>query len=315
MEDEVLIRGFIGKKYDKFINKRFFIPAFFFGGLYYIYRKMYVLGFSLYLLTIATTSFIDNVFVSLFLNILLSTCYGLFFGPSYMKFSKSKVEKIKNNHFENAEDMLNVCNKSGGTNFWGVPIAIMLYAICYNIIMPNFNTNEKQTNEYNSESEVSSETLDEAVNSASEYNGALSVKSDIKLKDSIEITIPDIFSETLFNTSYWYRYEYETDGEDFFDKCEVSLKIVNGYSDSNKLISEMAEYHSAIDTLKKDTINNVEWSSYYKTDRLGATYYSATTHGELVYLLEYSIGKDVKGNAEDYMTYYNSILNSITFID
>ena len=39
MNREELIKIFVGKNYNKFMKRNFSIPAFFFGGLYYIYRK------------------------------------------------------------------------------------------------------------------------------------------------------------------------------------------------------------------------------------------------------------------------------------
>ena len=38
--EEKLKQIFVGKKYDKFKKKVFSLPAFFFGAIYFAYRKM-----------------------------------------------------------------------------------------------------------------------------------------------------------------------------------------------------------------------------------------------------------------------------------
>ena len=327
MNEEILLKSFIGEKYDKIKNKKFSIPAFLFGGLYYAYRKLYILGFILYILTALITTLLpsnaNNILLKIFLYIVLSTACGICFKPIYMLFSKYKITKIQKQNLQNPEDLLKDCKRKGKTSFIAVIVVIILYAICINFIMSKSNTKTHTSNKYNLETETSKELSIDSNKELSrvtpkengEYSGVLSVNSNVNLNEILKIQIPTIFKKTFLNSTYLYDFKYDTESDGIFDECNISLNVVNDYSDSTQLINEMSKYHSATQTLKTEKINNIEWTSYEDISSIATTYYSATTNNGLVYLLEYSIQRDVKGNKTDYIKYYTDILNSITFIN
>ena len=50
MDNDKLLKTFIGKNYPKILYNKVSIPGFFFGSYYFLYRKMYLMGFILFLL-------------------------------------------------------------------------------------------------------------------------------------------------------------------------------------------------------------------------------------------------------------------------
>ena len=202
MDDEdILLRSFIGEKYDKFKDKKFFIPAFLFGGLYYIYRKIYGLGIILYVVTMFVTlwlsQIISNIFLILLLHILISVVYGISFGTIYIKFSNKKVNNIRKQKSKNEENLLKICESKGRTSFLGVVIIIILFAILPNNIISRFENNSMSlTSEYDLETKISDK--------ASEYNGGMSINTKINL-DVCHILTEGV-GATIFLKAIVYNY-------------------------------------------------------------------------------------------------------------
>ena len=149
-EDDVLLRGFMGNKYTKFMDKKFSGPAFFFGGLYYIYRKMYKIGFIFYAITtflnILLSNLTSNYFLILITHLIVSVVYAAEFGPLYRKFANNQIAKIKKEHANESDKVLDICQSKGGTNFGFVVLAIIAGGICTNLFEPNSNNSTIITN-------------------------------------------------------------------------------------------------------------------------------------------------------------------------
>lgn len=112
---------FIGHNASKILNGKFSFPAFFFGPLYYLFRKMYVEGTILLLLGLLI-AFIDSMsFMAV--EICLSIYMGLTFNRHYLKFAQNKIKKVK--IFSSSKDeayLTYEISKKGGTNI--VPVII-----------------------------------------------------------------------------------------------------------------------------------------------------------------------------------------------
>ena len=123
--DEYLIRKFMGKNANKILGSSVNIGAFFFGALYFFYRKMYIYGIIIiglnYLLTL-----VPFKYASILLNIFL-----LFFtNKIYTDFAYGQVQSIKRINTDTDKDKLGIeCAKSGGTSFVGVLLFIVVIFI------------------------------------------------------------------------------------------------------------------------------------------------------------------------------------------
>ena len=142
--DENLERELIGQKADKMYNKvkktgSFNIFAFFFTGIYFLYRKMYLTGIVLVLIMMIPFKNIDNG-VYVILNIIFHLIIGFLFYPLYNKHIENQVNKIKQETTEQ-EEMKNLCQKRGGTSILAafIPFIIVFVLMLFSssLIMMN----------------------------------------------------------------------------------------------------------------------------------------------------------------------------------
>mgnify|MGYP003292664288 CR=1 FL=1 len=95
--EEKLKQIFVGKKYDKFKKKVFSLPAFFFGAIYFAYRKMVFKAFLVAVIltlldTLTKTYASGGMLILTWLCIHLSI--GLYFPLWYKSFYTKSVRKI-----------------------------------------------------------------------------------------------------------------------------------------------------------------------------------------------------------------------------
>ena len=124
-DEDKLNRAFVGKNYEKIAKKTFSFPALFFNWIYILYRKMYLFAV-VGMIVITILNFLLADFFYLFLVVFL-IFIGLFFNKIYVSFVENKVNKIKlNNSNANENEIIKICEKTGGTNIW---LALLIYTI------------------------------------------------------------------------------------------------------------------------------------------------------------------------------------------
>lgn len=129
-------RNWMGLLYDKSQKKKFNFAAFFFGGLYYLYRKLYLFGFVfllisciipiaiMYVMEPSITSFsklLAPSIISIIVPLLINIGYAIAFYPLYNKYIDKQLEKIKN-EVKSPEQLINIAKQKGGTS---VPLVIV----------------------------------------------------------------------------------------------------------------------------------------------------------------------------------------------
>ena len=135
IKEEELLSKFIGKNYEKITNKKFSFAAFFFGGFYLLYRKMYFLGFLLLLFFLILMPLYPILTGILFF--FLHLCFGFFVKKMYLTFAKKKIYNLKK---DSKEQMEKECIKQGGTNrgavFLGLIFQLLIgFILCYFLTM------------------------------------------------------------------------------------------------------------------------------------------------------------------------------------
>ncbi|MBP5678363.1 MAG: DUF2628 domain-containing protein [Bacilli bacterium] len=112
-EDSDLLSTFMGYKYKEFGNGGFNVGAFFFGPIYFFYRKMILYGFIYYGVYTLLSRFINASIVGVAMEILAA----LFVNQIYVDYSVKKVEAIKAQHpGATHEELKELCRKKGGTS-------------------------------------------------------------------------------------------------------------------------------------------------------------------------------------------------------
>lgn len=131
--EEKMTQIFVGPKYEKFEKKTFSIPAFFFGGIYFAYRKMI-----LHALAISFFTSILDTLASKFLNfglmIIAMLCVrisiGLYFPIWYRKFYRNSTRKVLSETAgKSEEETIRGIQKKGGTSIAFIILFIILNAV------------------------------------------------------------------------------------------------------------------------------------------------------------------------------------------
>ena len=123
IDDDSLIKLFIGNNYNKIVSLKFSFPIFFFGPLYLLYRKQCLVSLAWTILIILLIVIIPNY--AFILLILFSLIFAYFFNEYYLIDVSKKIDDIrKNSTFKNTEELERVVRKKGGTTI--VPFLVLL---------------------------------------------------------------------------------------------------------------------------------------------------------------------------------------------
>ena len=107
-EDEELVRTFVGNAYDKFLNGKFNVGAFFLGSSYFFYRKMTLYG----IIYTAINLIAPNI-----IKLVVWIAAGFLTNKIYLDFAKGQVEMIKENLNDKTEAYVNdILKDQGGTS-------------------------------------------------------------------------------------------------------------------------------------------------------------------------------------------------------
>ena len=133
--EEKLKQAFVGKKYEIFEKKVFSLPTFFFGAIYFAYRKMFgkalILTILLNIMYSMMFKYLEGgmLFLAMFC---LNTAIALFFPLWYKTFYNKTVEKIiKNNPGKSEEELIKIATSKGGTSV----IFVILYTIVNSVLI------------------------------------------------------------------------------------------------------------------------------------------------------------------------------------
>ena len=126
--DDELVDAFIGKNVQDFKYGGFSWCSFWFGNIYFFYRKMWLLAFGLMILTI-----IVNIFLSDLANIviiIIDLYISFNFKKMYLDHAKEMVLEIKKqNPNASKEQLVSICSKKGGTTIVPIILVIILYGV------------------------------------------------------------------------------------------------------------------------------------------------------------------------------------------
>ena len=141
--DEEFKKTWMGTLYDKANKRKFSIPSFFFGGIYYLYRKLYLFGFIFMLvsciipiigMTIISTNLtkpsgmILPSILTTILPIIVNIIYGFAFYPLYKNDINQKLNKYKN-EVQSPTQLIDLAKQKGGTSILFVILGILLSSI------------------------------------------------------------------------------------------------------------------------------------------------------------------------------------------
>jgi len=298
--DKDLIISFMGLNYDKLINSKFSWSTFFFGYIYFLYRKMFIYGIILYvveLILLFTNLFIFSFLLRLLLAVLFPQIYSNFVG--------NKIKMIiTNNPNKTKDELKQICSKTGDTSILmvvlGYVVAIVISGIMLLLtLMLGIGT---IFTELLSDLKIE---VDKSGN-ATEFNGIYMFDDSKKVIDEVfELEIPGEYSNDSSN-SHDYRY---VTGPEVFDSCRFRFSLIDNYVSAKTFSEQMAIYYNGYNSVEDKKINNIYWKTFTTQDEMNTSYYYVVNIEDKVYLALYQIGYDVEKGICD--THHKSIISSI----
>jgi len=112
IDDEVLINAYVGNNSDKLVNGGFSLCTLFFGYIYAMYRKMWILGFLWLVANVISTLFLGGI--ATYISFVLNIYFAIKFKDMYLKHVKEEVHLIKmNNQGKSQNELITLCSKKG----------------------------------------------------------------------------------------------------------------------------------------------------------------------------------------------------------
>ena len=198
--DDSFRKTWMGKLYSKAQKRKFSIPAFFFGGLYFLFRKLYLIGIIILLITITLptlaivpmfsekfdiAALLSSSSILSIVSLLLNILYGFLFYPLYKKHVENKLKKYKN-EAQNPSQLIDIASHKGGTSILAVIVSWLglglLSGIMFSLLLapimnfkpqlPNNNSNNLINNEVTEEPNASYELFNFYNDYSIEYNSS-----------------------------------------------------------------------------------------------------------------------------------------------
>lgn len=286
LSDKLLIEAYVGKNYEKINNNKFSIPTLLFGFFYFLYRKLYLYTFFLFLLYIVTgILFYDYIYI---VNIIISILLAINFSNIYMSFVKQKINEIKiENKNKSNDELLEICKKRGGTSAIPVVVVslsifiIVVFVISWFIFYDMYDEFESPDLEQN---EITTTEL--------------------------KYEIPEDFIRSNYNSENFKVFNYTDDN----DYCSISISIHDSYFKQSAKDYLKSHINSSEDDNVSDIssleINDYNWEhvkiedSYKQRNRL------LTIFDKTIYDIEYTIYKDESNYCSKQ---YEIFINSLNF--
>lgn len=280
-KDTKLFDAYLGANAKKITDNRFNFAAFFFGGAYLIYRKVYLIGAIWMILCLAVQVLFPIALVkwyitSLFLLAASITC-GLIANQLILNSAASKILNLKVNKEKNIKEKL---MSVGGTNLVLFIVAMLLSSFV--LFVSYYVPFEKALKKLEYETKYI------------QYDGRINANQDVVISNYIDIEVPEGYRDAYLDP-YRYSYLYMEDLNIAIDLMQVDL-----YESSKSLIEGIAIYENmSEDDVKMMTINNTRW--YYVESTL-SFYASGILDGKMyIFKHTHNGNKDAKFDYEEFI--------------
>lgn len=294
VNDEDLIKAYVGNNYNAIKNTKFSIPTFFLGTYYFLYRKMWLYVILAIIISIASTiiAIVTDLWYISFATSLYMIFMSIKFSEVYLHTVRKRVENIKmNNQDKTGKELLDICKSKGGVSVLAVVITtifilpIVLFVTFFIIFYGMFEgIGEDFFNDNNS----------------------------IENKSELKYDLPDIYkkNDNSYNSDTYQSYHY-TDAN---NSCSIS--ITNYATYSNKSTEEhlkdnvVSSMNEDVSEIKNSTINNYKWSFVEINSKVKKEYKYASVYNGKLYIVSYVINND---NNKLCSNGYNTFISSLKF--
>ena len=135
-KDEFL-RIYAGKNSEKVLYKKWSWPTFFFGPVYLLYRKMWMLGFLVIVIQLILSFLISSALIVFIVKIIIYVFLAVNFSSAYYEQADKTVTEILKKSTNREEIILN-CQKRGGTSTSVAIVFGLIYFVdfAFNYFLP-----------------------------------------------------------------------------------------------------------------------------------------------------------------------------------
>lgn len=286
--DIVLENIFMGTEYNSFRSGGFSLCSFFFGAMYALCRKMWLLGLAWYILSLILSLFLP--LFSVLLMIVFNVVVAINFKKWYVQHAKDKVAQIKaENSGASFEQLKAICARKGGVTY--IPLIIFL-VFCVAVFVFLFFV------------------LYSAVQYSIDYDTQIvekEVVNDNKI-GNLSLEVPDGFESVNENESSFRIYSYNADGNNC--KLTVNLLSTTRYSSSDEYLQKGVTYSGSdiVSPLETKTLNGTDWA-YMSVQKPSSIiyYYALLEHNNKVYDVKFEIKEDNGVCSQSYTDVTNSL--------
>ncbi len=125
LSEDGFLKDYIGEDYNWIVEKPFNIYALLLSWMYFLYRKLYIIG----IIGLAITGYVLRVTPNILpiYIIIVMVLSGILFNPIYLIISKIKVANIVNRYSDKSnQEIREICADKGGVN---TPRALLIFLI------------------------------------------------------------------------------------------------------------------------------------------------------------------------------------------
>lgn len=247
-KDMKLFDAYLGKNAKRITDKNFNFAAFFFGGPYLIYRKVYGIGFFVMVLCITVQILFPLADIKWYITgvfeLLVYLACGLFANQLILNKAAANILNLKTNKTKDIASKLKVV---GGTN---VVLLIIALIINYSVMsMYSYFATIKVLNDYFKQ---------ERVQEYYHYDGQIKADESVNIRMLLDVAPPENYKTSHAN-AYQYSFTYVGDANIALDLVSVSK-----YESSTSLINEVALFEGqSVDDISHFYIDGTDWSCVY----------------------------------------------------
>lgn len=151
-KDDRLIEAFTGEDYKWIIRRPVNIYAFFLSWIYFLYRKMYIIGITGLVITGLVCRFLTSYIIPY--AILVMVLSGLLFNPIYRLYANIRIKIIKKHNYGTDDFTLEqICSEKGGTNLILTLIIFFIFLLIMIRSYYSFSINTENTKFWTENSE------------------------------------------------------------------------------------------------------------------------------------------------------------------
>lgn len=254
--EDPLMAAYIGEDYKWVAERPFNIYALLLSWMYFLYRKLYLIGIIGLIVTGVILKFAPIIIAP---YIVLSMVFsGLFFNKIYLDAVEKRVNKIQNNA-KGLDDLEKICKKKGGVNVFLPLLIFFLFLVGMLLSYINIDYQQKEPNFWNenSSNKANCKSMGKQVYSTlSSYNIEGDIEEFACVIEKGSYKTYNLYFKLINKATYQYLY-FKNDSEGYF--------IIQGNTDLIDELEALQEEYGLAESDEDFLLTSKELSNQYSS--------------------------------------------------